>query len=228
MPCTWRAPRNLLEVERKAAPAAADIEHAAVRLDEKLGRNQPLLGQLCLLQRAVRPLEVGAAVLLVGIEEQLVEPMVEIIMMGDVAARAPEVVAADGAAGEEAIASKQARGQRARRRLRVAQHEFKEVVDGAALDDEAAVHEQLADAQLGVENGGAFGARIHEADADLLAGAIAEGVLVPACCHDRQRTALHQPSQDCRQHSFHDTTTGKRASVTPRGRQAQAAGTSQG
>ena len=93
MPCTSAGAADPLQVEREAAPAAADVEHAAVRLDEKLGRDQPLLGELRLLERAVRALEVGAAVLLVGIEEQLVQPMVEIVVMGDVAARAPEVVA---------------------------------------------------------------------------------------------------------------------------------------
>ena len=215
---------DLLDVEPEAAPAAADVEHAAVRLDEQLGRNQPLLGQLRFLQRAVGPLEVGAAVLLVGIEEQLVEPTVEIVVVGDVAARAPGIVAADDAARKEAAACRACAQEASALRLGVAQHELEEIVDGAALDDEAAVHEQLAQAQLGIDDRGALGTRIHEADADLLAGAVAEGVLTAARRHDRQRTALDEPRQDCRQYSFHGSTTAQASQRNA----APAAGASRG
>ena len=41
---------DLLQVERQAAPAGADVEHAAVGLDQQLGGDQPLLGELRLLE----------------------------------------------------------------------------------------------------------------------------------------------------------------------------------
>ncbi len=180
------------------------------------------LACLRFLERVVGSLEVGAAILLVGVEEQLVEPAIQIIVVRDVAARAPGIVAADDAAREEAIATEKARRERALLLLGVAQHELEELVDGPALDHEATVHEQLPDAQLGVENGGALGAGVHEADADLFAATIAEGVHAAAGSHDRQRSALHQPRQNCCQNTFHGTTTGKPLNVVPRRRRAQA------
>jgi hypothetical protein len=41
---------DLMEIERQAAPAAADIEHALSRLEQQLGGDMPLLVSLCLLQ----------------------------------------------------------------------------------------------------------------------------------------------------------------------------------
>ncbi len=76
------------KVEREATPAAADVEHAFAGLEDQLGGDVPLLGELGVVEGLVRPLEVGAAVLPVGIQEQRIEPLVEVIVMGDVAARA--------------------------------------------------------------------------------------------------------------------------------------------
>ena len=69
--------------------------------------------------------------------------------------------------------------------------------------------------------GGALGAGIHEANANFFASAVAERVHTASRSHDRQRSALDKPRQDRRQHHFHDTTTGKPASVTPRLRHRQ-------
>ena len=43
-----------------------------------------LLGELGVVERRVRRFEIGATVLLVGIEEERIEPAVEIVVMGDV------------------------------------------------------------------------------------------------------------------------------------------------
>ena len=47
-----------------------------------------LLGELGVVERLVGRLEIGAGVLPVGVEEQRIEPAVEIVMMRDVAPRA--------------------------------------------------------------------------------------------------------------------------------------------
>ena len=60
----------------------------ASRLDQQLGGEMALLGELRVVERLVRVLEIGAAILPVGVEEQRVEPPVEIVVMRDVAARA--------------------------------------------------------------------------------------------------------------------------------------------
>ena len=77
------------EIEPKPAPAAADIEHALSGLQQQLGGEVPLLGELGVVERLVGVFEIGAAVLPVGVEEQRIEPSVEIVVMRDILARAP-------------------------------------------------------------------------------------------------------------------------------------------
>ena len=79
---------DLGKIERKAAPAAADVEHRCARLDTKLGGEVALLGELGVVERLVRSFEIGAAILLVGVEEERIEPAVEVVVMRDIAPRA--------------------------------------------------------------------------------------------------------------------------------------------
>jgi hypothetical protein len=69
----------------QAAPAAADLHHRLAGLGAELGVDVPLLGELGLLQRHVRPREVGAGVLHVLVEEAPVEVVREVVVVGDVA-----------------------------------------------------------------------------------------------------------------------------------------------
>ena len=47
-----------------------------------------LLGELGVVERLIGRFEVSAAILLVAVEKQRIEPTVEIVMVGDVASRA--------------------------------------------------------------------------------------------------------------------------------------------
>ena len=55
----------------------ADVEHALPGLEQQLGRDVPLLVELRLLERLVAGLEVGAGILAVAIEEEVVELVVD-------------------------------------------------------------------------------------------------------------------------------------------------------
>lgn len=48
------------EVERKANPAAADVEYAIAGLDQQLGRNMTLFGELSVVQRGGRLFKIAA------------------------------------------------------------------------------------------------------------------------------------------------------------------------
>jgi len=66
---------DLGHVKAEPAPAAADIEHAqipivAVAAEQQLGGEVTLLGELGVVERLLRALEIAAAVLPVGVEEQ--------------------------------------------------------------------------------------------------------------------------------------------------------------
>ena len=79
--------RDFGEIERQAAPAAADVEHLGAGLDAELRGEMPLLGKLSVVERLLGGFEIGAAVLLVRVEEELVKPAVEIVVMRHIAPR---------------------------------------------------------------------------------------------------------------------------------------------
>ena len=130
---------NLGEIERKAAPAAADVEHRGAGLEAQLGGEMPLLGELGVVERLVGRFEIGAAILLVAVEKERIEPAVEIVMMRDIVARAgPRIELLQAA---EQIAHEPRRQRPVRRRdPLLPQQDRKHVGDRALLDDERAVH----------------------------------------------------------------------------------------
>src|SRR5579871_5031021 len=73
-----RACASLREIKRQAAPAAADVEHALALPQHQLGGEVPALGELRVVERLIGRLEIGAAVLPIAVEEERVEPAVEI------------------------------------------------------------------------------------------------------------------------------------------------------
>jgi hypothetical protein len=52
-----------------------------MRRDEKLRRKVPLLGKLGVIKRLLQALEIGAAVLPIGVEEQRVKSAIEIVVV---------------------------------------------------------------------------------------------------------------------------------------------------
>ena len=94
------------------APAGADVEHGVPRLKAKLGDDVPRLRPLRLFQARALMLEIGTGIVPVPIEEQLVEPSVQVVVMRDVALRAGGQVAQSKAAQRRAGAIQQPRRKR--------------------------------------------------------------------------------------------------------------------
>ena len=59
----------LREIQRQAAPAGTDVEHPLLRVDEQLRGEMALFCQLRVVERLIEALEIGAAVLPVGVED---------------------------------------------------------------------------------------------------------------------------------------------------------------
>ena len=149
-PVTW-APRDLGEIESHAAPAGADVEHARIGLNEELAGDVALLGELRIVERLLGMLEIGAAVLPVGVEEERVELLVEIVVMRNVAARAGGRIELRKPAPEIAHEPLQARPARDLAGFVLRHGKMKEVRDRAPLHHERAVHVGFADFQFGIE-----------------------------------------------------------------------------
>ena len=93
-------PGRLMQIQRHAAPAAADVEAAHAGSDRELGGDVRLFVGLCpveVLGAGIGP--ISAAVLPVGVEEQRVELRRQVVVMRHVAARTEP-----GVGGQEAVA----------------------------------------------------------------------------------------------------------------------------
>ena len=90
-----------VQIQSEPAPAAADVEHLHAGLEVQLGGDMRLLVELGLLEAVRGVAEIGAGILAVLVEEELVEPAGEIVGMLGVAARAALPVDLVELAGEE-------------------------------------------------------------------------------------------------------------------------------
>ena len=149
MPVTLRA-GDLGKIERKSAPAAADVEHLGARLDLELGGKMTLLGELRVVERLVRTSRNRRSYIAGRRRGRAVEPAVEIVMMRDIAPRprpriellhAPEQVA-----GELQRQCPSRRGD-----VILPQQDRKQIRDRALVDDESAVHVGFAQSSWGLK-----------------------------------------------------------------------------
>src|SRR5262249_26252278 len=132
------------QVEREPAPAAADVENMLSRLQKQLRGEVPLLVELRRVEILVGLAEISTGILPVGVEEETVEAVREVVMMRDIGARPALRIVLLEPAQEVAEAGIERPQGMVRRLLEIARQEVKEVVDGAVLDGERAVHIGLA------------------------------------------------------------------------------------
>ena len=197
MPVAW-APVDLGEIERKTAPATADIEDVGARINEKLGGKMALLGELGVVERLVVGLEIGAAILLVGVEEERVEPAVEVVVVSHIAPRPRTQI-------ELLNPAKQVAHEACRQRpfgssdAFLPQQDCERIRDRAFLDHECSVHVSLAESQLGIEQDCALGSCVGEAHGDRRPAAVAEHVSLARRCGDRKGTVADKPLEKYRQ-----------------------------
>ena len=123
-----------------------------------------LLGELGIVERRVRRFEIGAAVLLVGIEEEGIEPPVEIVVARDIVLRTAARIELLGMPDQ--IAQPPLQLGPARQYFGLIQQDRQRIGDRAILDDEGAVHVDFAERQFRVEQNPAFGFGGQESHGD--------------------------------------------------------------
>ena len=140
--------------QRQPTPAGADVEHRKPRtIETELRRDMPLLGELRLFQRFVAAREVGAGVLPVAIEEQTVEPPVQIIVVRDVAPRAMcGIVLVEAAPKHAERRAHAGDGMAGGARHHVERQHLDHVVEAASIRDPSAIHVGLAQPQHRVDD----------------------------------------------------------------------------
>ncbi|KAH2775612.1 hypothetical protein KXW38_001462, partial [Aspergillus fumigatus] len=164
------------------------------------------LGKLGIVQRHARCLEIGAAILPVGIEEQRIKPPVEIVVMGDIllgaAARIELLQVADD------VAQPPPRLGQTGHHFRLVHDDGQQVCDRAVLDHESAVHPGFAERQLRVEQDAPCGSRGCEARRHRLAGAVSAGECGAERRGKGQTTAADEMLQNVTQQTVHRSTNG--------------------
>ncbi len=140
--------------QRQPAPAGADVEHRETRaVQTELRSDMPFLGDLRLFQRLVAAREVGAGILPVAVEEQAVQPPVQVVVVRHVALRATRGIVLVEAAPKHAEGGADAGdGVAGGIRHHVPRQRFDHVVDAAAVRDQPTVHVGLTQRQRRVQH----------------------------------------------------------------------------
>ena len=105
----------------------------------------PLLCGLRVLERLARIFEIGAGILAVGIEEEAVEALIQIVMAGDVASGVPPVVALVQVAKRHARLVQRLDPGLPLELGEIARAQLQEAVKIALGDDDASVHVEFAE-----------------------------------------------------------------------------------
>src|SRR5450631_3835512 len=113
------------------------------------------LGELGVVERRVRRLEIGAAVLFVGIEKEGIESSVEIVMARDIILRAAARI--ELADMPDQITQAPLQFGPARQYFGLIEQDRQRVRNRSILDDETALHVDFAERKLWIEQNPAFG-----------------------------------------------------------------------
>lgn len=192
---------DLGDIEPEPAPARADVEHALAGLDEQLGGDVPFLGELRVVERGVLRLEIGAAILLVAIQEERIEPGVEIVVMRDVVTGARARI--ELLQVPRQVAQMPPGSCPLRQEVGLIEQDREGISYGAALDDEVAVHIGLAESELGIDEDLPLRLRSDEAHRDRLAGTVADSEPGSAGAGHRHRPAADELREKSPQQSVH-------------------------
>ena len=131
---------------------------------EQLGGDVALLGQLRVFEALARMLEIGAGILHVGIEEELVERVPEVVMVGDVVAGPARVVALAPPPQGEPQTLQCADPGAGVRRVEIGESDLQRLDQFAFLDDDGLVHVQFAEGEGRVAQEPQFGGGVPKCD----------------------------------------------------------------
>ena len=141
----------------------------------QLGGEVALLRPLRFLQARPRPLEIGAGILHVGIEEEAVDPPVEIVVVLDVAARPHGGIVLRHPPRGEAKARQSPVERPLVEKAPALVQEHQEIEQRIVREDEAAIHVGFADRELRIDEDRPFGLAVAELDASRASAAVAVG-----------------------------------------------------
>ena len=182
-----RAPATPGEIEPKTSEPAADVERLRAVLRQQFRGNVTLLCGLGVIERLAGIFEIGAGILAVGIEEEIVKPLVEVVMAGDIALGAQPIVALVQATKRDARLGQGLRPGLAFQFGEVTGAELQKVVKAAFGYDQPSVHVEFAERQRRIE---------HQVAALPLHREVSRRAAVPRRRRKSRRFRLRSPPPD--------------------------------
>src|SRR3984893_407126 len=164
-----------------------------------------LLRDLRVVQRHALVLEISARILPVGVEEERIEPAVEVVVMMNILARASARIELCGAAAEIARGSNGERGKRRRGRV-LRFDEIEKIGERALGDAEALVHIGFAEPEIGIGQNPQQRGRAVEGDGNWFAGSVADRERAFGAEQYLQRSPPHALSHYAFKPPLHDRT----------------------
>src|SRR5665213_298099 len=161
----------------------------------------PFLGELRVVECHLRRFEIGTAVLLVGIEEEGIEPPVQIVMTRNIVFGTAAWVELLGMPDQITQAPLQLGP--ARQYLGLIQQNRQRVRDRAVLDNKSAVHVGLAQTQFRIQQDVAFGIDCQAADQDRNAGSVTANDPCAVSGNECHRSAPDELFQKRTQYAIH-------------------------
>ena len=160
-----------------------------------------LLGELGVVQRRVRRFEIGATVLLVGIEEEGIKAAIEIVMVRDVVQGLAARIELLGMPDE--VTQTPLQLGPARQYFGLIHQDRQCIRNRAILDDEGSVHVDFAERKFRVEQNPAFGLGGQEPDPDRFPGPVAAAEFRSTRGREGHRAAADELLQEVTQQTIH-------------------------
>jgi hypothetical protein len=180
-------------------PVTRDPQNSAV--EKELRCEMALLRELRIIKRLAGMLEIGAAVLAVRVEEKTIEMRAEVVMMRDVAPRAPARIELLNASCDEA--REPARVCPEQGAALLTEQDGKHVRDRAALDHDLAIHVSFSKTELGVDEEAELRAPRHKPHCSGLPGPVSERECRPARGGHPKITRTDEPDETCTKQPLH-------------------------
>ncbi len=153
-----------------------------------------LLGLLGLVEIRTRQ-EVGTRVLFIGVEEEIVDGAVDIVVVGDITLATPGWIELLDSAQPESETIEQPEPLGRLVRIEIAHRQVQEFIEITLLDQQATAHIGFTDRQLRIERDSTLGRFVGKANDDLSTGPIAKNVVLSIGVDDSEVAFGDDPAE---------------------------------
>ena len=185
----------LREIQPQATPAGPDIQHVKPGPQQQLRRDVPFLEDLRFIQGFGARGEIGAGILPVGIEKEIVEIARQVIVVRHIGARAVDRIVMQPANAQRIQPGPDPPPGHVIHGVEIGHADRQKIAQAAGFDAQRSIHIGLAKRQAGIGQQPPGQPGVGYADGDGRAVAGAEDPFLAIRVDQRQATGAHQVAQ---------------------------------